>query len=109
MASVRFTDVQARPTEFLDLTGLTLDDNWLRVFRRAVLVLLCAGGGPERETSPVPSEKGAVQCSSQDDAMRRLPARCAQGIARCSGLLGMPFLIVFQWVGTIDKTCNHLR
>jgi hypothetical protein len=25
MASVRFTDVQARPTEFLDLTSLTLD------------------------------------------------------------------------------------
>jgi hypothetical protein len=24
MASVRFTDVQARPTEFLDLTSLTL-------------------------------------------------------------------------------------
>ena len=26
MASVRFTDVQARPTEFLDLTSLTLDE-----------------------------------------------------------------------------------
>ena len=26
MASVRFIDVQARPTEFLDLTGLTLDE-----------------------------------------------------------------------------------
>src|SRR5262245_54583765 len=25
MASIRFTDVQARPTEFLDLTSLTLD------------------------------------------------------------------------------------
>src|SRR5712692_3946150 len=25
LASVRFTDVQARPTEFLDLTSLTLD------------------------------------------------------------------------------------
>jgi len=25
MASVRFTDVQARPTEFLDFTSLTLD------------------------------------------------------------------------------------
>ena len=26
MASVRFTDVQSRPTEFLDLTSLTLDE-----------------------------------------------------------------------------------
>src|SRR5712671_7521338 len=26
MASVRFTDVQARPTEFLDLTSVTLDE-----------------------------------------------------------------------------------
>jgi len=26
MTSVRFTDVQARPTEFLDLTSLTLDE-----------------------------------------------------------------------------------
>jgi hypothetical protein len=26
MAGVRFTDVQAHPTEFLDLTSLTLDE-----------------------------------------------------------------------------------
>ena len=26
MASVQFTDVQARPTEFLDFTSLTLDE-----------------------------------------------------------------------------------
>jgi hypothetical protein len=26
MASVRFTDVQARPIEFLDVTSLTLDE-----------------------------------------------------------------------------------
>jgi hypothetical protein len=26
MAAVRFSDVQARPTEFLDLTSLTLDE-----------------------------------------------------------------------------------
>ena len=26
MASVRFIDVQARPTEFLDFTSLTLDE-----------------------------------------------------------------------------------
>ncbi len=26
MASVRFTDLQARPTEFLDMTSLTLDE-----------------------------------------------------------------------------------
>ncbi len=26
MTSVRFTDVQSRPTEFLDLTSLTLDE-----------------------------------------------------------------------------------
>jgi len=28
MASVRFTDVQARPMEFLDLTSLTLDQQF---------------------------------------------------------------------------------
>ena len=31
MASVRFIDVQARPTEFLDLTSLTLDEFQLLV------------------------------------------------------------------------------
>src|SRR2546426_443077 len=31
MASVRFTDVQARPMEFLDLTSLTLDEFQLLV------------------------------------------------------------------------------
>ena len=31
MASVRFTDVQTRPTEFLDLTSLTLDEFQLLV------------------------------------------------------------------------------
>src|SRR5215813_3396918 len=31
MASVRFTDVQARPTEFLDVTSLTLDEFQLLV------------------------------------------------------------------------------
>ena len=31
MASVRFTDVQARPTEFLDLTSVTLDEFQLLV------------------------------------------------------------------------------
>jgi hypothetical protein len=31
MASVRFTDVQARPTEFLDFTSLTLDEFQLLV------------------------------------------------------------------------------
>jgi Helix-turn-helix of DDE superfamily endonuclease len=31
MASLRFTDVQARPTEFLDLTSLTLDEFQLLV------------------------------------------------------------------------------
>jgi hypothetical protein len=31
MASIRFTDVQARPSEFLDLTSLTLEEfhQWL--------------------------------------------------------------------------------
>jgi hypothetical protein len=31
MTSVRFTDMQARPTEFLDLTSLTLDEFQLLV------------------------------------------------------------------------------
>jgi Helix-turn-helix of DDE superfamily endonuclease len=31
MASIRFTDMQARPTEFLDLTSLTLDEFQLLV------------------------------------------------------------------------------
>src|SRR2546428_6039903 len=31
MASIRFTDVQVRPTEFLDLTSLTLDEFQLLV------------------------------------------------------------------------------
>ena len=31
MASIQFTDVQARPTEFLDFTSLTLDEFQLLV------------------------------------------------------------------------------
>ena len=34
MTSIRFTDVQARPSEFLDLTSLTLDE-----FQQLVLPL----------------------------------------------------------------------
>jgi hypothetical protein len=40
MASVRFTDVQARPTEFLDLTSSTLEE-----FQRFCREFLCVGAG----------------------------------------------------------------
>jgi len=37
MASIRFADVQSRPTEFLDLTSLTLDEfqHWVPPFEAA--------------------------------------------------------------------------
>ena len=43
MASVRFTDVQTRPTEFLDLTSLTLDEFQLLVspFESAFQAHMC--------------------------------------------------------------------
>jgi hypothetical protein len=82
--------------------------NWLQVFRRAHAARLCSGGGPERETSPVPSEKGAVQCGSQDDAMRMITASFARVIERCTGHLCMQFLLIFQQVGAMSITCNQL-
>src|ERR1700704_6339882 len=46
MASVRFTDVQARPTEFLDLTSVTLDEFQLLVppFEAAYQAHMASGG-----------------------------------------------------------------
>ncbi len=57
MASVQFTDVQARPMEFLDLTSLTLDE-----FQQLVPPFEAAfqgfcrkfcSGGHERAVAPV--------------------------------------------------------
>ena len=52
MAHVQFTDVQSRPTEFLDLTSLTLDE-----FQQLVETVARAPGCPQQAFS--------VKCGSE--------------------------------------------
>src|SRR5712691_11145524 len=58
--------------------------NWLQVFRRAHTTHLCSARGPERETSPVPSEKCVAHCGSEGDDMRIhcQSCSCAQAVNR---------------------------
>jgi hypothetical protein len=82
--------------------------NRLRLFRRAVFALLHSGGGPARETSPVPSEKSVVPCRSKNDEMPMITARFARVIQWCTGHQETHFLIIFQCVDELGKTCNQL-
>jgi hypothetical protein len=45
-----------------------------------VFTLLRSGGGPARETSPVPSEKSVVPCRSKNDEMPMITACFARVI-----------------------------
>src|ERR671928_113158 len=63
MASVRFTDVQARPTEFLDFTSLTLDE-----FQLLLPVLLAAlrtlGDAPARSLTALAQRLGVSEAEA---------------------------------------------
>jgi hypothetical protein len=86
-----------------------LSINRLRVFRRAVFTLLRSGGGPARETSLVPSEKSVVPCRSKNDEMPMITACFARVIKWCTGHQETHFLIIFQCVDELGKTCNQLH
>jgi transposase len=73
-----------------------LPHNRLRVFRRAVFTLLRFGGGPARETSPVPSEKSVVPCRSKNDEMPMITACFARVIKWCTGHQETHFSLYFK-------------
>ena len=76
MASVRFTDVQARPTEFLDFTSLTLDEFQLLVppFEAAFHAYSPTSGEPLVAISGLPGLHAAAgrdpQCRPRNPAAR---------------------------------------
>ena len=56
----------------------------------------------------MPSEKGVARSSREDDAMRMIPARFIREIQRRTRGIDMHFLLIFQELGPISKTCNQL-
>src|SRR5262249_52311627 len=83
--------------------------NWLQVFQRAYMALLGSGRALEQRTSRVPSEKCAGGWGSDDDDMRMITASFGRAIERFAGSLCLHFLLLFQQVVAIRKTCNQLR
>src|SRR2546425_12753706 len=83
--------------------------NWLRVFKRANPAHLCSGHTPERETGPLPSEKCVARCGSEYDEIRMSTVRFARVLERCTGHLRRHFLLTFQDVRLVRKTCNQLK
>ena len=85
MASVRFIDVQARPTEFLDLTSLTLDEFQQLVppFEAAFQAHMAAwrlDGKPRTArrlacTKTAPSRHQKIGCSSCSPILRPIHSR----------------------------------
>jgi len=86
----------------------TMTSNWLRVFKRANPAHLCSGHTPERETGPLPSEKCVARCGSEYDEIRMSTVRFARVLERCTGHLYRHFLLTFQEVRLVRKTCNQL-
>ena len=56
----------------------------------------------------MPSEKCAGGWGSDDDDMRMITASFVRAIERFSGCLCLHFLLLFQHVVAIGKTCNQL-
>ena len=64
MASIQFADVQSRPTEFLDLTSLTLDEFQQLVppFEAAFQTHMAAWVAPQLTVVSAPSFNQALEC-----------------------------------------------
>src|SRR6266581_1126845 len=89
------------------VSAYPLSQNWLRVFRSVNAAHLPHGVGQERETTAVQSEKCVARWGSEYDEMCMIIASFARVLQRCTGHLYMRFLLTFQEVRTIRKTCNH--
>ena len=102
MASVRFIDVQVRPTEFLDFTSLTLDEfqQLLPPFEAAFKLIWLDGAWMANRASPasLPSTK-TVPCRRQkissfySGLRENLPLQVVQG-----RLFGMGQSKANQWI-----------
>src|SRR4030095_2551325 len=91
---------------FFNLNGHTY--NRLRVFRSAHTAHLGRGVGQERWWRVGPSEKYAARCGSMWDEMRMRTACFARAPQRCTSRLSKHFLLTFQEVTPLSKTCNQL-
>ena len=56
----------------------------------------------------VQSEKGVARCRNGYDSMRMFPASFARVPQRGRGYIYMRFLLIFQAVRMMSKTCNQL-
>src|SRR5439155_20205540 len=82
--------------------------SWLRVFRSVNAVHLPHGGGQERETTTVQSDKCVARCGSAYDEMRLIIASFVRVLQRCTGHPYTHILLIFQEVSPVSKTCNQL-
>ena len=56
----------------------------------------------------VQSEKYVARYGSKYDEMRMITASFVRMLQRCTGSLCMHFLLIFQEVRSMSKTCNQL-
>src|SRR4029450_8150052 len=94
--------------QFANGETASLTDNRLRVFRSAHTAHLGRGVGQERWWCVGPSEKYAARCGSMWDEMRMRTACFARAPQRCTSRLSKHFLLTFQEVTPLSKTCNQL-
>jgi hypothetical protein len=80
----------------------------LEVFQPVNAEHLPHSGEQERETPAVPSEKSVARSGSEADAMRMISTCFARVLQRNTCSLDMHFLLIFQEVVSISKTCNQL-
>jgi hypothetical protein len=83
--------------------------SWLRVFRNPDAAHLGHGGGQARQTRALPSENDVARGGSEDDKMGMIAARFTHVLQMGAGSLCMHFLLIFQWVVQVGKTCNRLK
>ena len=67
------------------------------------------GVGQERETTTVQSEKCVARCDSKYDEMRLITVCFVRVLQRCTGSQYLHFLLIFQEVSPVSKTCNQLH
>src|SRR5712691_3200966 len=82
--------------------------SWLRVFRRANAAHLGDRVRQKQEPRVVPSEKYAARRDSLLDGRRMITACFARALQRCTSRICRHFLLTFQVVIPISKTCNQL-
>jgi hypothetical protein len=88
--------------------GRAIPLSWLRVFRSPDAAHLGHGIGQARQTRALQSENDVARGGSEDDNMGMIAARFTHVLQRGADSLCMHFLLIFQWVAQISKTCNRL-